>query len=104
EAAHVWIAEEIVSADAGDTRVADLLAGAWGIRRAGGCVYSADAEGADGDERAIGDSAERPQWSDGDEHPALDCGGRAGRQAAGGVPGSTGEGEQGNDRQEPGRD
>jgi transposase len=79
EAAHVWNAEEIVSAEAGDSGVAHVLAGARGVRAAGGGMHSADAKGADGDECAIGDSPERPERSDGDEHPPLDSGWRAGR-------------------------
>src|SRR5260370_32833829 len=103
KAAHLRIIAKIVPAAAGDSGFAHVLAGARGVCGASRQLHSADAEGADGDEYTIGDSAERPERRDGDEYCSMHRGGRAGWQAAGGVPGSTRQSQQGDHRQEPGR-
>ena len=58
EATHVWIVAKFLSAVAGDTRDADLLAAAR--RSCAECqpAYSADAEGPDADECAVGERVE----------------------------------------------
>src|ERR1700722_14951701 len=104
EAAHLWIAEEVVSADAGNTCLANVLAGTGRVRPASRNLHSAHAQGADGDERAIGDRAQRPEWSYRHEHSAVDRGRRAGWQPASRVPRCAGESQSGDDCQKPGRD
>jgi len=74
KAAHVRITEKIVAADAGDTRFADVLAGAERVRAAGGRLHPTDAESADGNECASGDGTQRSERSDGDEYPSIHSG------------------------------
>ena len=54
EAAHLWTVAKCVPAITGDSRDADLLAAAQRSRAECGSAYSADAEGADADESAVG--------------------------------------------------
>src|SRR5207245_7930349 len=61
EAAHLWIVAKFLSAVAGDSRDADLLAAAERSRAECGPAYSADAEGVDADESAVGQRVERSE-------------------------------------------
>src|SRR5260370_41018862 len=88
KAAHLRIIAKIVPAAAGDSGFAHVLAGARRGCGASRQLHSADAEGADGDEYTIGDSAERPERRDGDEYWSMHRGGRSGGQTGGGGFGS----------------
>src|SRR6476659_3781173 len=74
KAAHVRMAEKIVPSDAGDTRFADVLAGAERVRAAGGRLHPTDAESVDGNECASGDGTQRSERGDGDEPHSIHSG------------------------------
>src|SRR6516225_7215096 len=63
EAAHVWAVAKFVPANTRDSRDADLLAAAQRSRAECQPAYSADAEGADTDESAVGQRVDRYQRS-----------------------------------------
>lgn len=97
------ITEEVVPAGSGNTGHTKLLAGTGRIRAAGRCMRATNAKGADGDERAVNDGAERSERIDWHEDHPGDCGRRAGWEEVGRVSGSQRQGQQGGDRQQPGR-
>src|ERR1700741_102944 len=61
EATHVWIVAQFLSAVAGDSRDANLLAAAQRSRAECQPAYPADTEGADADESAVGQCVDRYQ-------------------------------------------
>src|SRR5260370_22442151 len=68
EAAHLWTVAKFVPAITRDSRDADLLAAAQRSRAECEPAYSADAEGADADESAVGQCVDRYQRSNPTSH------------------------------------
>src|SRR6516225_8062850 len=97
EATHIWIVAQFLSAVAVDSRDADLLEAAQRSRAECQPTYSADAEGADPDECAVGERVERYQRSHGAGHHQGHSRRRTRPPQAGSVPRLPGAGERGAD-------
>src|SRR5215469_1700140 len=72
EAAHLWIAAEIVSAHTGDSSRAHVLAGTGRVCATGRDVHAKDAQSADGDEYTNRHGAQRFEWNYGHGYGARD--------------------------------
>src|ERR1700731_2786314 len=104
EAAHLRIGAEVVSGHAGNTCIANVLAGTGRVRPTSRNLHSAHAKSADRDECTIGSRAQRPEWSYRHEHLAVDRSRRARWPQASRVPRRAGESQSGDDCQKHGRD